>query len=527
MKTDYDVLIIGSGASGGMAAHTLTRRGISCLMLDAGPLLDFDRDKELKPVYDLPYRGFGKPGRFPHVTQASEFDANLWADEKQNPYTYDPKDPYYWVRIRLIGGKTLRWGRASWRLSDYEFRGKDHDGHGDNWPVSYKDLAPYYDRVEPMFRVSGRKEGLPQLPDGVFLEDDSRDSLSVQRFLAAAKARQIPTTKQRRSTGTLASSLNLLLPDALATGKLKLVPNAVVREISVDSKTGKVNGAHFVDRQSKREYFAPAKVVIVGAGCLESTRLLLNSRSRQHPNGLANSSGVLGHYLFDQFYVKNVVTAIVPEARGGKGPKGLMGGGGYIPRFRNLDRREKSFVRGYAFDFGSGGAPQARYIPKYGEALLDEMADLSNAAFSMTTMGEVLPRFEHHVRIQPDLKDEWGIPGLHITQRYTDNEFAMAKDSQQVAEDLCKAAGFEVLSSHYQMVPPGESIHELGTCRMGADPKTSVLNRFNQTHDVANLFVMDGSAFVSGGSQNPTLTILALAMRASEYLAEGMKKGEI
>lgn len=520
MKSDHDVLIIGSGASGGMAAHTLTKLGVKCLMLDAGPLLDQEHGKVLKAVSDLPYRGFGQPGRFPHVTQASEFDAALWADETQNPYSFDPKDPYYWVRIRLVGGKTLRWGRASWRLSNYEFGGKTHDGFGENWPLRYEELAPFYDRAEPLFRVSGRKEGLPQLPDGVFLEDSSRDSLSVQRFLDAAKRKQVPTTKQRRATGTLASSVNLLLPDALATGNLKIVPNAVVRELSVDSKTGRVNGAHFVDRHSKREFHAGARVVIVGASCLESTRLLLNSR-------IANSSGVLGHYLFDQFYVKNVVTALVPEARSGQGPRNLMGGGGYIPRFRNLATREKDFIRGYAYDFGSGGSPNARLIPKYGEALLQELKDLQSSAFNLTTMGESLPRFEHHVKINPDLKDEWGIPSLHITQRYTDNEHAMAKDSMHVAEELCRDAGFEVLSSHSQMVPPGESIHELGTCRMGADPKTSVLNKFNQSHDVKNLFVMDGSSFVSGGSQNPTLTILALAMRASEYLAGGMRKGDL
>jgi choline dehydrogenase-like flavoprotein len=524
MTTDYDVLIIGSGASGGMAANILTKLGVRCLMLDAGPPLDFDRQRTLKAVYDLPYRGFGKPGRFPHVTQASEFDANLWADEKQNPYTYDPQDPYYWVRIRLIGGKTLRWGRASWRMSDYEFKGKDHDGFGDNWPIAYADLSPFYDRVEPIFRVTGRKEGWPQLPDGVFLEDNSHDSISVQRFIESAKRMNVPTTKQRRSTGTLASSVNLLLPDALATGNLRIVPNAVVREITVDPNTGLANGASFVDRTSKRDYHAPARVVIVGASCLESTRLLLNSRSRQYPQGLGNSSGVLGHYLFDQFYVKGVITAIVPEARGGKGPSGLMGGGGYIPRFRNLDTREKKFIRGYAYDFGSGGTPSPKYIPKYGEALFAELAALSNTAFDMTTMGTVLPRFEHHVRINPAVKDEWGIPALHITQRYTDNEYEMAKDSKQVGEQLCKGAGFEVLSSHHEMVPPGESIHELGTCRMGSDPKTSVLNGFNQSHDVKNLFVVDGSSFVSGGSQNPTLTILALAMRASEYLASEMQK---
>jgi choline dehydrogenase-like flavoprotein len=510
-----------------MAAYTLTKLGARCLMLDAGPPLDFDHGKEMRAVYDLPYRGFGKPGRFPHVTQASEFDANVWADEKQNPYTYDPKDPYYWVRIRLVGGKTLRWGRASWRLSDYQFKAKDHDGFGDNWPISYSDLAPFYDRVEPMFRVSGRKEGWAHLPDGVFLADESRDSLCVQRFLDAAKRKQVPTTKQRRATGTLASSVNLLLPEALATGKLKLVPNAIARQIRMDPRTGLVDGVYFLDRQSKREYFAPARVLVVGASTLESTRLLLNSKTRQHPDGLANSSGVLGHYLFDQFYVKNVVTAIVPEARGGKGPRNLMGGGGYIPRFRNLDTREKNFIRGYAYDFGSGGTPSPALIPKYGDALLKELAELANSTFSLTTMGEVLPRKEHFVRIDPEVKDAWGIPALSISQRYTDNEFVMGKDSMDVAEELCRDAGFEILHKHPDMVPPGESIHELGTCRMGADRKTSVLNGFNQTHDVKNLFVMDGGAFVTGGSQNPTLTILALAMRSSEYLAEQMRKGEL
>ncbi len=518
--TDYDVLIIGSGASGGTAARELTRRGIKCLMLDAGPAVDFDRDRGTKRAYELPYRGFGRPGRFPHITQASEFNANVWADEKQNPYTYDPSSPYYWVRVRLVGGKTLVWGRASWRLSDYEFKGRDHDGFGDNWPLSYQDLAPYYDRAEPLLRVSGRKEGFRQIPDGVFLEDASADSESMQRFIAAARAKNVPTTKPRRATGSLASSVNLLLPDALATGNLQIVPNAVVRAITTDKNTGRVNGAHFLDRRTQREFHAKARVVIVGASTLESARLLLNS-------GIANSSGMLGRYIFDQFYVKNVVTCVVPEARGGSPRRGLMGGAGYIPRFRNLDTREKNFIRGYAYDFGSGGTPSANYFPLYGEALQKELAASAGAQFSMTTMGEVLPRHENYAAIDKSVKDEWGIPALHIQHKYTENEFAMAKDSMQVAEELCHGAGFDVLAKHWEMVPPGESIHELGGCRMGENPKTSVLNAYNQSHDVKNLFVVDGSAFVSGGSQNPTLTITALAMRASEYLADQMRQGNL
>src|SRR5882724_8643755 len=243
-EKDFDVLIVGSGASGGMAAYTLAQKGVKCLMLDAGPPVDYQRHRTLKPVYELPYRGLGKPGRLPHVYQANEFNANTWVDEERVPYTHDPKDPYNWVRVRLIGGKSLFWARMSFRLSDYEFKAKDHDGFGDNWPISYSDLAPFYDRVEPIFRVSGRKEGFPQLPDGVFLADESRDSLCVQRFLESAKKLGVPTTKQRRSTGTLASSVNLLLPDALATGNLTIVPNAVVRELTAEG--GLVNGASFI-----------------------------------------------------------------------------------------------------------------------------------------------------------------------------------------------------------------------------------------------------------------------------------------
>lgn len=516
----HDVLIIGSGATGGMAAYTLTRLGVKCLMLDAGPPVDLEKDRSLRPVYDLPYRGFGQPGRFPHITQANEFNANVWADEKQNPYTYDAGAPYHWVRIRKVGGKTLLWGRASWRLSDYEFKCRDHDGFGDNWPISYQELAPFYDRVEPLFRVAGRNEGWPQMPDGNLLPDDSRDSGSVQRFIASARRLGVPTTKPRRATGTLASSVNLLLPEALASGHLRIVPNAIVREITVDRATGLANGAHFVDRRSQRDFHVRAKAIVLGASCLESTRILLNS-------GIANSSGVLGHYLFDQFYVKNVVQCVVPEARGGKGGRSLMGGGGYIPRFRNLAKREKDFIRGYAYDFGSGHTPHPRYVPLYGEALRKEMQELEGAGFAMTTMGEVLPRRENHVRIHPGVRDAWGIPVLHITQRYTENEFRMARDSMEVAEELCRGAGFEILGKHAEPVPPGESIHELGTCRMGADPRTSVLNRYNQSHDVKNLFVVDGSAFVSGGVQNPTLTMLALTMRACEYLVEQKKRGEL
>ncbi len=521
---DYDVLIIGSGASGGMAAYTLTKKGVNCLLLEAGPLVDFQRNRGLKAVHQLPYRGFGKPGRLPHVFQANEFNANQWADETENPYTHSPEEPYNWVRVRMVGGKSLFWARMSFRLSDYEFKAKDHDGFGENWPISYADLAPFYDRVEPLFRVTGRKEGLPQLPDGVFLEDNSPDSEATKRFAAAAKTRGIPVTKIRRAMGNgqFASSMNLCLPEALGTGNLTVVPNAVVRQITLNRNTGLVNGASFLDRHSRREFQAKARVVVVGASCLESTRLLLNS-------GIANSSGVLGHYLHDQFYISNSVVAIVPEARDGKAARGLVGGAGYIPRFRNLGKKEpgKDFLRGYAFDFNTGNTPDARYFPGWGEELQKQIQSCAGAGFSATAMGEVLPRYENYVSIDKSVVDAWGIPAAHFQARYTDNEFKMAQDAVDTLAEVCHDAGFEVIHKNPKMFPPGHSIHELGTCRMGDNPKNSVLNKWNQSHDIKNLFVVDGSSFVTGGTQNPTMTILALSMRASEYLADRLRAGDL
>jgi choline dehydrogenase-like flavoprotein len=292
----YDVLIVGSGHSGGMAANILTQKGISCLMLNAGPEADYAHDRTTKAAYELPYRGFNKPGRLPHVFQANEFNANQWVDEKEVPYTHDPDAPYNWVRVRLLGGRSLFWARQSFRLSDFEFKAADIDGTGENWPISHADLAPFYSRVEEIFQVSGRKEGWPQFPDGNFVETTfPPDSETIKRVTELANKQGIQVSKGRSARGRdgLASSINLLLPDALATGKLDIVQNAIVREISTDKDTGLANGAHFIDRHSGREMHVKARVVVLAAGCLESTRLLLNSK-------LANSSGVLGHYLVDQ-----------------------------------------------------------------------------------------------------------------------------------------------------------------------------------------------------------------------------------
>ena len=517
-----DVLIIGSGHSGGMAAKILTEKGISCLMLNAGPVVNFEKDRELRPAYELPFRGFNNPGRLEHVFQSNEFNANTWVDEKEVPYTFDPQHPYNWVRVRLLGGRSLFWSRQSFRYSDFEFKRKDHDGFGDNWPVDLAEMAPFYARVEAIFHVRGHKDGLPQYPDGNFVVDDSSWSGCMQRFVDAGKKLSVPVCKPRSSIGVngLASSINLLLPDAIATGKLTAMANVVVRQLTVDKNTGLVDGALFVDRHSRREMSVKARVVVLAAGCLESTRLLLNS-------GLANSSGVLGHYLTDNTYGAGI-TCSVPEARDGKSTPALMGGGALVPRFRNLGTPAKGFLGGYALNVFSGMGPvDQRNFAEYGEVLEKKMASYHGSGFSTEIMGEVLSRYENHVSLDKKTTDAWGIPVLHIQAKYTDNEFNMARDAVDTSIAMAEAAGFEVLSKNYEPNPPGFSIHEVGTCRMGDNPKTSVLNKWNQSHDIKNLFVVDGSSFVGAGWQNPTMTISALSMRASEYLATQMKQGSL
>ena len=517
-----DVLILGSGHSGGMAAKILTEKGISCLMLNAGPVADVHKDTEVKPVSSLPFRGFKQPGILPHVFQSNEFNANTWVDEKEVPYTYDADKPYNWVRVRLFGGRSLFWSRQSFRLSDYEFKGKSHDGYGDDWPISLADVAPYYSRVEEIFRVTGRAYGLPQYPDGNFVPDNSPWSSSMQRYVAAGEKMGVRVCKARSSLGVdgLASSVNLLLPDAIATGKLRAIPNVVVRELSVDKNTGLVNEAHFIDRLSRREMSVKARVVVVAAGTLESTRLLLNSK-------IGNSSGVMGHYLIDQIYGAGMICS-VPDARDRKGTPDVMGGGGLIPRFRNIDSKAKEFARGYALNIYSNTGPAApHYFAAYGEELQNQLDSYYGSTLSAGIMGEVLARHENHVSIDKTQVDAWDIPALRIETKYTSNEFNMARDAVNVAVALAEDAGFEVLVKNYDPNPPGYSIHELGTCRMGDDAKTSVLNKWNQSHDIKNLFVVDGAAFVSAGWQNPTMTILALAMRSAEYLAEQMRMGNV
>ncbi|MBS1808517.1 MAG: GMC family oxidoreductase [Acidobacteria bacterium] len=556
----YDAVIVGSGAAGGMAAYVLTKAGMDVLVLEAGPKLDLYKDfKTHAWPYEEQYRGRVSP-RDAHNYKygfADGYTSHIYARLDENPYTTPNGKPFDWVRARAVGGRTLVWGRVALRLSEFDFKAASHDGYGDDWPISYADLRPYYDEVDRLIGVMGTNEGLPQLPDGIFQKPQPMlcGEKILQRGVEKTGRRLIPTragviseklkhNKYRSAchycgtcgrgcdVGAMFNSPTGLLAPANDTGKLTLRADAVVREVLLDPKTGKVKGVSFVDRTSKKDYEALGKVVILGASTLESTRILLNSKSRIYPTGLANSSGVLGQYLHDHTWgvgftglAKNLKGREIINEDGR--PQGT-----YIPAFRNLDQasRQQKYIRRFGYQAGSGAGifpGHAKTTPGFGTDFKTEVRALHPAFVRMSAFGEVLARKENHVSIDPKVKDAWGIPTLKIDIAYGDNERELTKDAIECAHEMFEAAGIELISENREMYLPGHSIHEVGTARMGNDPRTSVLNKFNQAHDIKNLFVVDGSCFVSSGCVNPTLTILALAMRASEYLIEQYKRGDV
>jgi choline dehydrogenase-like flavoprotein len=555
----YDAVIVGSGAAGGMAANVMANAGMNVLVLEAGPQLDLYNDfKTHVWPYQEKYRGRISP-RDAHNYKygfADGYTTHIYARLDENPYSTPEGKPFDWVRARAVGGRTLVWGRVSLRLSDYDFKAASHDGYGDDWPISYADIEPYYDRVDQLIGVMGTKEGLPQLPDGVFQKPQPMlcGEMILKRGVEKTGRRLIPTRAGVTSegvnnryrakchycgacgrgcdVGAMFNSPTALFAPAKETKRLTVRPDSVVREVIIDRNTGKARGVAFVDRKTKREYKAYGKIVVLGASTLESTRIMLNSKSRFYPNGLANSSGVLGHYLHDHTWGVSF-TGFASQLKGREivnedgRPQGT-----YIPSFRNLDKssRRQKYIRRFGYQAGSGAGifpGHARLLPGFGVDFKREVKAWHPAMVRMSAFGEVLARRENRVTIDPELKDAWGIPSLNINIEYGDNERELTKDAIECAHEMFDAAGIELIAENLQMFPPGHSIHEVGTARMGDDPKTSALNKWNQTHDIKNLFVVDGSCFVSSGCVNPTLTILALSMRASEYAVEQFKRGEL
>ena len=573
----YDVIIVGSGAAGGMAAFTLASAGANVLLLEAGRDVDvFKEFRTMEWPYATPRRGGMPPDekvldgddyrRGPHAGIVREYDQyravyngigdpytkGLLTDERKMPYT---GTPYAWARVRALGGKTLVWGRVALRLSDYDFKGKSHDGYGEDWPISYADLAPYYDKVDTMLGISGTQENLPQLPDGIFQrpikltcgEQILRKAIKpMGRHLIAGRAGVttdgVVTNRYRtRCMGrgrcgrgcdiqaSFNSPAGLIYP-AKDTGHCTVRTDSIVAQVLLDEHANRARGVRVIDRKTKQELEFTARAVVLAASTIESTRLMLNSKSRAYPTGIANSSGAVGHY-FCEHIMGPGATGFLPQLAGREvtnddsRPTGL-----YIARFRNLAERHPDFIRGYGFQGGAGCSEYpwvAHGVGGFGSSFKTAVRAKYPTPLSIIAFGEVLPRWENIVETDPVVKDAWGVPSVRFNYRFGDNERKMAKDMADTAEEMMRATGAEQISVRREHFIEGASIHELGTARMGTDPKTSVTNSFGQTHDVKNLFVLDGSIFVTAGCQNPTWTILALARRGSEYLVEQLKAGDI
>jgi choline dehydrogenase-like flavoprotein len=545
----YDVCIIGSGAGGGTAAKVLTEGGLNVVMLEAGPLLNPSKDfKEHVWPYALPHRGADIGGRARHEIEGE-------------PYTTASGSDFHWFRSRIEGGRTNHWGRIALRIAPADFKARSRDGLGDDWPISYEDLAPYYDKVDSFIGVFGTKENIPSAPDGMFLPPPrprctetlvkkacdhlnilcvpSRMAILTKPLNGRAPCHYCAQCGRGCISASNFSSSQVMIPPAQATGRFTLIANAMAREIVVN-KEGQAQAVSYIDKTTHQEMRIHARAFVVAASACESARLLLNSRSTLFPNGLANSSGVVGRYLTDS--VGASASGYFPQL-GAVAPHNHDGVGGmhmYMPWWK-FDRKN-DFPRGYHIEFGGGrhmpGVGQfdmmCEQTEGYGASLKHKCRSTYGNFIGFSGRGEMIPNPDTYCEIDPDVVDKWGIPVLRFHFAWSDNEIKMAKDMQETFRAIVEEAGGTFYSkatpegkSPYGISEGGEIIHELGTARMGDDPKTSVLNKNCQAHDVKNLFVGDGACFVSGPEKNPTLSIMALSWRTSEYLLDQARKGEI
>ncbi|XHR94199.1 GMC oxidoreductase [Mucilaginibacter sp. UC70_90] len=563
----YDVVIVGSGAGGGMAGYVLANAGIKVLMLEAGAYFDPAKDsQQLKWPWESPRRGAGTTRPF------GDFDAAYggWQIDGE-PYTTKDKTEFFWFRSRMLGGRTNHWGRISLRMGPRDFQAKD--GLTDDWPITYDDVKPYYDKVDRMIGVYGTKEGLENEPDGIFLPPPKPRLNELYIVKGAQKAgvkiipgrgsvltEALPGNKDRGACffcgqcgrsckvyGDFSASSCLVIP-AIKTGNLKVITNAMVREVITNAE-GLAVGVSYVNKEDLQEYQVNAKTVILGASAGESARILLNSKSAQHPGGLANSSGVVGHYLHDS--TGSSAGGFLPQLMDRKryNEDGVGSVHIYSPWW--LDNKKLDFPRGYHIEYGgglhmpsygfSGGIQNMNGVVPgrdgkmkeaggYGASLKDDYRRFYGTQFGMAGRGTAIARYDNYCEIDPNVVDKYGIPVLRFHYKWAPDEIKQAKHMQETFQEIMHNMGGADIGppqgpeTNYGLEAPGKIIHEVGTIRMGNDPKKSALNKWCQAHDCKNLFVVDAAPFVQQGDKNATWTILALSMRTAEYIIQERKK---
>jgi choline dehydrogenase-like flavoprotein len=556
----YDAIVVGSGITGGWAAKELTEKGLNTLVLEAGRTIVPEKDYvEHVPIWELKYRNWddrGERKRTQFVQRevyyaCDEFSHKFFVSDVENPYSNVGDTKFSWIRGRQVGGKSITWGRQSYRWSDLDFEANAKEGIAVDWPIRYADISPWYDYVEEFAGISGQAEGLPQLPDGKFLppmemncaEMVFRDALAKHfddRILTIGRAAVLTQVHKGRAachycgichrgciTSSYFSSLSSTLPAAEKTGRLTLRPYSVVHSLNFDPKTRRVSSVRVIDAQSKATTEYKARLFFLCASTLESTRIMLNSATPEFPAGLGNSSGELGHNLMDH-HMGAGASGVIPGNED-KVPFGNRPNGIYLPRFRNVKTKQKEFVRGYGYQGGGSREGWGR-----GAAMSGIGVDFKNALrapgpwrMGLGGFGECLPYHTNYVEVDKEKLDAWGVPTLKIHCAWGDNERAMSRDIAVQAAEMLAAAGARDIGVYQDISTPGLGIHEMGTARMGRDPKTSVLNEHNQAHDVKNVFMTDGACMTSAACVNPSLTYMALTARACDFAVSAMKKNEL
>ncbi len=548
----FDAIVIGSGITGGWAAKALTEGGMKVLLVERGRKIEHRSGykNEMRAPWELPFHGRGNANlwnqRYPiqqHNNHMDEWTQDYWVDDVDNPYQSVHSPGFRWYRGYHLGGRSLMWGRQCYRWSDVDFSANARDGHGTDWPIRYADIAPWYDHVEDFIGVSGASEGLAQLPDGHFqpamalnvVEAHVREAVKKQfpeRCLTVGRVANLTEAKPEQgraqcqyrsicsrgcSFGAYFSTQSSTLPAAQATGNLTLLTDSLVESINYDASRRRVDGVNVFDKRTRTRTRYSARTVFLCAGAFNSVALLLRSASQAFPKGLANSSGMLGHYIMDHATTLGAV-AVMPGFDAhyyhGNRPTGVV-----IPRFKNLDNQSDPFARGYSFQGGAYRAGWTRGLRQagLGKNFKDSLHGPGDWKFVLTTFGECLPRKENRLSLDPLKTDADGAPQLRIEFAFGANESKLLADAKKEAAAMINAAGGKVLTGSDLPHPGGSAIHEMGGARMGHDPRTAVLNRFNQAHDVPNLFVTDGAAMASSACQNPSLTYMALTARAADH----------